>query len=1160
MACKVFRNNNKIIKVLAPNDKESILFNDIVALPEINGDKELALRKWATIYMDDFKDEFGDWESTPEAFEGKLDNNGEPLVQYIKGEQHKLLNDLKVGDKNILEAREKESKKNIFIESISEVEHDLDDNNFRVEDYTEVETRLDGVYKKLQDNLDYQLSILKKYDKDGSKPVVDRVSNIVDTLKKYSDTNKIKGVLHYIKSIDREINSVQNALNLRNKEGKDMAVILENYKKYLSLFSSIDDINDIYKDAVQFGDIKEYKNISNKIKDIKATHDNIEKQFTSITRQYMSDNLNDVKYHPKVEAKWKERLERQYNEIHQDIPSRLNDKGSKKNWINKKLLEYKPSIDKDVAKATKELIYNKAFDITYFAEQFLSALEINSDIVQVFQTELSEIRDKIIEELTPIDRAISDSFDEFKSEKGDYNPQKQFDKILEKDSKGNYYLKGEYKIEFMENHRKLQEMYDERKTIDAETQKDEYSEISKNINALRKDLYVIKNGKVKSIKVKWKNKFNNLTSVDKSTLEMFKDITQASRDNTHGINSLVKSVGYVPATFFYKLPSITKSDMERVLGGGSQAAKGLIKDKITDITTVRPDDIGYEKVKATASGEVIREIPIHFRGQIDSSNQSLDLFSMYKMEAQNSISFKHRKNKEMFLEMIVDIATNKDYYQTKGLSFTPLLNRFAKRNKDLALKGNENTKVVKKLKGLMDAQIYDITKKYQGKFGKYDVQKMVGFINGYTGMLGMSLNYHSALVNLTGGYAQFLIHAMSKDVININNIKKALAKYHNNTTHNIKDINRANDTSFTNQLNIMFDTFGGHNIGTNSFLKDKTWKKFANLHGLTGLHQLGEHQLQSVLTMAVLDSVTALDGDGNPISKKGVESSLLDSLSLNDKGRLEMDSNVVFTSHTPITKWKKGGKVQIQQLLKYKMFQTLGNYDDNLQPEIMKTAQGRLLLMFRRFFIPLAINRFRGISTFTKKNEDIKDHERFFSHANKRYEEGSYTTTLRFLTNNVIPGLKSLKLKMVMQDYSKLTDYERSNIHKTAIEFSMALIMGILGSLVAEAAKDDDDELLYFLAYTMRRTESELRQFQSLKESYRITKSPFASLRTLENVTDLLTNLVTPLTWGDKYKSGKRKGELKLTRELEKMIPVISKTDRSNKELYNYLESSFMSF
>ena len=1158
MACKVIYDEKKQIKqVLAPNNEESILYDSILNLPEINGDKQLALRQWASTYIDDFKESFGDWETNPDQFEGKLDVNGEPLITYIKEDVIEGLKDLKTGSKNILESdRIKESKKNIFIESITEVETE----SFQIEDLTDSEDRLGKVYTKLQDNLDYQLKIIERYESDDNTTLSSRIQDVVDTLAEYSKTNKVKGVIHYINSIDKEIRSLQNSLDKKDKSNSDMVKVLENYKKYLSLFDVIDDINDLIRNDILFDEAEEFKDLLGKIQKIKTIHDDISSKFNSITQEYMIENLNDIKYHRKVESTWKDRLERQYNEIYQDIPSKLKNKEGKKNWINKKLIEYKPQIQKDVEKATKQLIHNKAFDITYFAEQFLSSFEINSDMVQIFQTELSELRDKIIEELTPVDNQIADNFESFTKEKGSYNPQKQFNNITEQDSNGNFYLKGEYKLSFMEKHQELIALYDERSNIDSKEHPVKYKEVSEKANNLRKELYVTKGGKTKSIKVKWRNKFNDLTKVEKDALELFKTISSDSNENTLGINTLSRSVGFIPDTMFYKLPSITKSDLERVLGGGVTSVSGIIKDKISDLTTIRPDDIGYESVKATAGGQVIKDIPIHFRGKIDPSNQSLDLFSLYKMEAQNSISFKHRKKKEMFLEMMIDIASNKDYYQTKGLSFTPLLNRFAKRNKDLALKGNENNKVVKKLRGIMDSQFYDITKKYQGKFGKYDVQKMVGFINGYTGMLGMSLNYHSALVNLSGGYAQFLIHAMSKDVIDISNIKKALTVYNANTRSNLSDIKTADDKSFTNQLNIMFDTFGGHNIGTQSFLKDKVWKKFANLHGLTVLHQMGEHQLQSVITMAVLDSVGALNKDGDAIQKGNKSASLLDMLSLDEKGKLKMNDEVVYNTHSPLTAWKKGGRVQVQQLLKYKIFQTLGNYDDNLQPEIMKTAQGRLLLMFRRFFIPLAINRFRGIASSTKNRESIKDHEKYYSHATKRYEEGSYTTTVRFLVNNLLPAMKKFRLQMVMQDYSKLTDYEKSNINKAGIELLMAMTLGILANLIVQAAKDDDDELLYFLAYTMRRTESELRQFQSLQESYRITKSPFASLRTLENVTGIITNLANPLTWGDEYKSGKNKGDLKLPNQIQKMIPVIKSSDRTNKELYNYLESSFMSF
>ena len=77
MACSIIRNKetNEVEKVLAPNGKESILYQSIL---KIEPDKEKALEAWAQVYTPSFKEWFGDWEkSTPikdglQVFKNKL--------------------------------------------------------------------------------------------------------------------------------------------------------------------------------------------------------------------------------------------------------------------------------------------------------------------------------------------------------------------------------------------------------------------------------------------------------------------------------------------------------------------------------------------------------------------------------------------------------------------------------------------------------------------------------------------------------------------------------------------------------------------------------------------------------------------------------------------------------------------------------------------------------------------------------------------------------------------------------------------------------------------------------------------------------------------------------------------------------------------------------
>lgn len=103
MACSIFRNKEtgEVTKVLAPNGKESQLYNDLVELVEANPElaqndpyvnkvleeglvkeaspKELALAMWSKVYTKPFKDWFGDSKV--------VDENGEPLLVYHGSKQ-----------------------------------------------------------------------------------------------------------------------------------------------------------------------------------------------------------------------------------------------------------------------------------------------------------------------------------------------------------------------------------------------------------------------------------------------------------------------------------------------------------------------------------------------------------------------------------------------------------------------------------------------------------------------------------------------------------------------------------------------------------------------------------------------------------------------------------------------------------------------------------------------------------------------------------------------------------------------------------------------------------------------------------------------------------------------------------------------------------------
>ena len=83
MACKIFRNDKgEVVTVKAPNGMESKLYSDIISLPEVGKDQELAVDMYLLAYTPSFKAYFGDFESG-EA-KGLVDSNNEPFISSVR--------------------------------------------------------------------------------------------------------------------------------------------------------------------------------------------------------------------------------------------------------------------------------------------------------------------------------------------------------------------------------------------------------------------------------------------------------------------------------------------------------------------------------------------------------------------------------------------------------------------------------------------------------------------------------------------------------------------------------------------------------------------------------------------------------------------------------------------------------------------------------------------------------------------------------------------------------------------------------------------------------------------------------------------------------------------------------------------------------------------
>jgi hypothetical protein len=227
-----------------------------------------------------------------------------------------------------------------------------------------------------------------------------------------------------------------------------------------------------------------------------------------------------------------------------------------------------------------------------------------------------------------------------------------------------------------------------------------------------------------------------------------------------------------------------------------------------------------------------------------------------------------------------------------------------------------------------------------------------------------------------------------------------------------------------------------------------------------------------------------------------------------------------------------------------------------MQPEAMRHAAGKLMMMYRKYLIPMGISRFRGVSYVNKNQEDLTDGQRFFSDSLQEYEEGTYSTTLRFVFKAMLPAIKKLEYKILSSKWNELTDYEKKNIHKAVTEIVItAMLLPALRMLIEAtmSGDDDDDKFAYFLLLETRRLESELSSYRNWNEQYKILESPIPSVNILQNTTSLIGRIADPTSWGEVYKSGERKGELKVIRNIEKLTPVLNARNVTYKEKYEYI-------
>lgn len=1049
---------------------------------------------------------------------------------------------------------------------------------YKKQELVTLEDRLNNVVDKAKDRMDQAYKRAKsnnKISQEDKDRNLQNIKSLIDEMESYSDIQNWKSVVAYTSSLSKLVKNLKRSFDKKDLKAEGSLELINNFESYLSAYDLMPEINKLLSESkteINDPEVQEdIEEIRSLLRGFEGDHRELVSDFETEKEQQSLAILSNAKYNSKVENDHKARLEKEYKD--------LKITGETKNEYVTRMLNTrdKPLFQEDLIKQGKALAKNPTMDISSIVGFLSDSLNISSRLIEVVVKMVNETRESIISQFNTRDKAFGKLFKEFIAEKGNNAPSKLYGNQIQKNEEGVAYLRGNFDIKFLDEYNKnfkpiLAEKFElisgykkQNLTSKEYSAKQEFKDVIAKELAWKKE-HTKQDGTSKRNFVpadKYKNPA--LTGMDKVLNEEFRNISKEFAKNTNNRGTLIKQInGGGKYIMFYKLPSHSKSDIERRL---ELDVKGLTKDKFTDFTKIKADDIGYQSIDS--DNNLIKRVKINYRGKIENDEQSLDLMTMYRLEYLNGINYKEKSKIELKVNLIADIAKNKDYYKSSNKSKIPTLNVFATRQPTVTFKG-ENSNEYKKIVGIIDSNVYDIMNSVAPQINGKDVGKMSSFVSGFTAKISMIGNIASGTANVTNGTSQLIIESMGGNFISKKSLFKAEARYITELPSTLADLSNPVKTSFVNQVVRMFDVAGNLSIAEQTFIKNTMLKKLASTESLNAINETGEHMMNSVLTMGILDTLKVMNSNykfidiNGKIVEESKAASLLDMLSMNSEGDLEMSPLVAFTNKNMTVNYHKGGKVDINLLIKNKIHDLFGVYGDIMQNEMNKEWYGKAINMFKKFFISGLQYRWKGVSKSTKSKDDLTEDDLDYNAYIKEYQEGTYVTMIRFFSQGVIPALKGLQLAYASDYYNNLTDYEKANLKKVTVELIIrGVLLPSIGIMLAGAAEggDDDDDMLWFWVYQTRRLESELSQFYDPIEATRLITNPVAGVRTVQNALALTYDLLTPIKFiteeGESnfdWLNEDSKGKNKTLKKFKKLTPVWSQFDRNWQQMHSFID------
>ena len=601
-----------------------------------------------------------------------------------------------------------------------------------------------------------------------------------------------------------------------------------------------------------------------------------------------------------------------------------------------------------------------------------------------------------------------------------------------------------------------------------------------------------------------------------------------------------------------------------------------------DVTTERM--AGEKTVKVDQNERTGEYIPIHYTGQIDLKDQSLDVMSDVLQGLWAAINYKHMSQLLPYLEITRNMLKDRPTQVASGA--LDHISQITGIGKVKQTKPGEESYEYQMLLDIIADRVYGQRMIDYGDlpFGNISINKMIGFLGYYTGLQLLGVSWVSGMVNFNLAFTTATIESLGNEFFNLKDFTYANKEYSIDAPFIMNDIGKIQPTSKTNALGRKFDPLNDFRAVESRYAYNTKVKQLAQSGAFFLFNHIGEHVIQNIAMYAVLHRAKIKNKDGQYVNAKGEvvdkrsKAAGFDKAYDNDNGVLtlkdfvhsvETDTGGVYKQHRLRANFDIDKKLdkQLEDEFIVKQVHLIqeinkrlhGAYSNRNKNMFQRTGFGVLAIAMRKYLSPSIVYRYHGmfgairwvIDYARGLDPDINAYSETGSKKvnlmTESLTEGAYATSIKFWMKSLIDFLTQLKkmkfsmASMTRENWRTMSKNERSNIVRTIGDLGFGIVLAIL----AGGYRDDDD---HFMAYFAFRLHSELIMYVNPNEFMRIMASPAVSMTMLERMVNLITQLGNDAFNGEddweRYKAGKRKGQTRISKRVRDIVPFYYQFER----------------